>query len=131
MPRFNSLSDLRFGGRAPQVAGHGLNGFLHGAPLAAKLARTPVQNPQRIQNRAADAELRVTLELHLLGMVELVERVDQTHNPGRDQVVQLYILRQALMNPVSDITDGRKVLQQQPITLRALQPVEHWALLFI
>src|ERR1700737_4560905 len=47
--------------------------------LATQLARTPVQRAQRVQDRPANAELGVALELHLLAVVELGERIDQPY----------------------------------------------------
>ncbi len=57
-------------------------------------------------------------------MIELVESIDQTDHAGGDQVIELYMLRKPLVDPVSDVTDGREVFEQEPITLQTLQPID-------
>src|SRR6202789_744492 len=94
--------------------------ILYGATLAAKLAWAPIQDPQRVQDCAPNAELRVTLELHLLVVVELAERVNQTYDASRDEIVQLHMLRQTLMNTMGEIAHRGKVFEQKTLVPRAL-----------
>ena len=57
-------------------------GLLDLARLAAQLARSPVNLPQAVKDGAPNAELGVGTELHMLGVVELVQRVDQPDTPA-------------------------------------------------
>ena len=79
-----------------------------------------LQSSVRSESRIApaDPELRIALELHLLAVIELREGVDQPHHPGRDQVVQLHMLRQPLMDAARQIAHRRQMLQQQALALR-------------
>src|SRR6202034_155248 len=75
------------------------------------------QRAERVKDRPANPELRIALELHLLPVIELCERIDQPHHSSRDQVIQLDMLRQSLMNAPCNITHRGQMLQQQPVAI--------------
>ena len=108
-------SDLLLGRCAAEAVHERSNRFLDGATLAPKFAGTPVQGSERIENGAANAELRVTLELYLLGVVELGKGVDQADNAGGNEIVKLDVLRKSLVDSPCDVTDSRQVLEQYTV----------------
>ena len=69
-----------------------------GAALTAKIARTPVQCPQAVEDCSADAELCITAELNLFIWIEFLKSIDQSQYSGAYQVLDVDVLRQSFMN---------------------------------
>jgi len=93
------------------------DGLFDGAALPAQLARTPVESPQAVQNRSPDAELRITAKLHLLGGIELGEGIHQPHHTGRNHILDVHMLGQALVNAAGEKAHDGQVLEQHPLLL--------------
>ena len=85
------------------------------ARLAPQLARTPVHFAQAVENGAADAELGVGAELHVLGVIELVEGVDQPDHAGMHQIFERDMARQPLVDAAREITDLGQLFEQDAV----------------
>jgi hypothetical protein len=58
----------------------------------------------------------------MLGMVELVERIDQPDHPGMYQVFDRDIPGQALVNPAREIAHLRQLFQQEAVPILFILP---------
>jgi hypothetical protein len=103
-------------GRGPAVLGlERLAGLLHLAVLGADQAGDPVHRPQLVEHGAADAGHAVGLELDAAAQVEGVDGVHQAEDPGRDQVVEVDPLGQALPDPLGVVLDQGQVALDEPV----------------
>jgi hypothetical protein len=59
--------------------------------------------------------LRIALECHVLGVVELPDRVDESDHTRVDQVLQIHVNREVVMHADRYGTHQRKVLDHRPI----------------
>ena len=116
--------DLGLGGGAAELRLQRGVGTLHGAGLLPHRAGDPVQGPQLVDHRAPDAGDRVGLELDGPLGVELLDGVDQSEDPGGDEVGLLDIGRQPDADPARDVLHQRRVVQDQllaqPLVARGL-----------
>ena len=96
--------------------------FFEATGFAPQIARTPVHFAQTVQNGAADAELGIGPELHMLGPVKLVQGIDQPHHAGVDQIFERHMARQPFVNAARDVTHLRQLLHQYPLALVFVLP---------
>ena len=108
---------LRLARRVAHAGHQHPDGLFDGAALPAQFARAPVHRSQAIQNCAPDAELRVGAKLHLLGWVELGEGIHQPHDPGRNHILDIHVLGEALVNAAGEKAHNGQVFQQHPLLL--------------
>ena len=99
-------------GIADAQCGEGGGACTNCAALAAQLARAPIERSQTVQNRTANAELRVTSKLHFLRGIKLREGIHQPDDPGRDKVLNIHVLRKPFMNAPGKKTNNWKVFEQ-------------------
>jgi hypothetical protein len=79
--------------------------------LSAQIARAPVHLAKAVEDGAADAEFRIRGKLHVLFGIELVERIDQAHDAGVDQVLERNMLGKVLVNPPCDVLHLRHLIK--------------------
>src|SRR5208282_2457491 len=103
------LRDFIFGGGAAELAGEIAVRRINEAAFAAQFARAPVQFAETVEDGAADTELGVRTELHLLGQIELVEGVDQSDDAGMNQVFEGHVAGQALVYAAGNVTNLGKL----------------------
>ena len=70
--------------------------------------------PQAVEDRAANAKLRVGFQLHVLRGIEFLDGVDQPQHTGVDQIVERNLRRQTVMDSPRDIANLRQMFQEQP-----------------
>src|SRR4051812_13647748 len=99
-------SDFLLRRSTPQSLRYGSDRLFNSSSLTPQLTWTPVQAPQRIENCTAYPELRITFKLNLLAVIEFRECINQTYDAGRDQIIEVDMLRQTLVNAASDIPNG-------------------------
>src|ERR1700757_3790815 len=109
-PHFRS--DLSFTGRPSKPRRKRADGLFHCPALAPKLPWAPVECAQAVENRAPNPELRIAPELNFLGRVKLRKRIHQTHNTCRNEVFNVYVLRQSVVNAPGQKAHHRQMLQQ-------------------
>jgi hypothetical protein len=70
--------------------------------------------------------LGVGVKCHVLGAVELGDSIEQTHDAGVDEIVQIHVNRQVFVNTNGDRLYERKVIENDLIAmfLRKLSPAE-------
>src|SRR5271165_1199381 len=107
--------DFVFRGGAAQLQAELAVGFFDLARLAPQLARTPVHFAQTVEDGAADAELGVGTELHLLGTVKLVERVDQSEHAGMHQVLERHVAGQPFVDAACQVFDLGQLFEQDAV----------------
>ena len=107
--------DFVFGGSAAQLQAELAVGFFDLARLAPQFARTPVHFAQAVEDGAADAELGVGTELHVLGAVKLVERVDQSDHSGVHQVFERHVAGQPFVDAARQVADLGQLFQQDAV----------------
>src|SRR6266478_2751382 len=107
--------DFIFVGRASKPTGKLAVGGIDEAAFAAQLTRAPVEFAETVEDGAADAELGVRTELHVLREIELVESVDESDDAGMDQVFEGHVARQALVNAAGDVADLGKLFHQDAL----------------
>src|SRR5713226_8547344 len=105
--------DLVFGGRTLQLLLGGGDRLLNLFGLAAFLAGRPIQAAEAIQNRSANLVLRISLELDVMGRVEMVDGGNEPEHSRGHQVVQTDALRQPFLYPPRDETYLRQVLEDE------------------
>src|SRR3981081_661130 len=99
------MGDFIFGRHAPELAGKLGVGGIDEAAFAAQFARTPVKFAKAVENGSANTKLGVRTELHVLGEIKLIERVDESDNAGMDQVFKGYVAGQPVVNAAGDVAD--------------------------
>ena len=95
-----------------KIAGQGVHLFL----TPAEIAGCPVQLAQAVEDGALDAVFRIALEGHVLGAVELLNRIDQPQDAGMDQVLDVDMDREVLVHPNGDRLGQRKIFEHDPVT---------------
>ena len=85
--------------------------------LLALQTRRPIDFPQAVENRAANAELRVGFQLDVLPGVEIVDRIDEPNHSGGQQIFEADGIRHALMDLARDQTHLRHMRQNQLLPL--------------
>ena len=83
-------------------------------------ARHPVERPQLVDDRPADARDRVGLELDVAVGIEAVDRADQSEQPVRDEVAVVDVRRQPRSEPAGHVLHERRVAQDQLVAQRLL-----------
>ena len=82
--------------------------------LVPRRTRLPVPRPKLIEDRPADAEARIGLELDIARLVEFLEGRDQADDPHVGEVAALgHVLGHLAGDPVDDAFDKRGVFQDQ------------------
>ncbi len=109
-----------FGG---QVAG----GAFHLLLAAAQISRSPIRLPQAIQDRAFDAVLGIAVEGNVLGAVILCNGIEQAHDAGVNEVVEIDVDREAFVNTNGNRLHQRQVIEHDLIALllRKLRSVRY------
>ncbi len=79
--------------------------------LPAQRARTPVHEPEAIQNRAADPEFGVVFQLNVLAWVILSHRVHQPQYPSVNEVLEQDLGRQTGVNAARNVSNVWKVIE--------------------
>ena len=92
------------------------------ARLAPQLARSPVHFAQAVEDGAADAKLGVGAELHVLGLIELVERVDQSDDSRMHEIFERHMARQPFMDAAGQVADLRQLFEQDAVPLFLVLP---------
>jgi hypothetical protein len=110
-------SDLSLMRRPSHAGSQDADRLLDRTALAAQLARAPVERAQAVENRPADAELRIAAELHLLLRIELGESVQQPDYARRHEVFDIDVLRQPLMNAPGQEAHDRQMFEQDSFLL--------------
>ena len=106
-------SDFKVGRGAAELGHEGLNCLLDGTALATQFPWAPVEGAQIVQDRSADAKLRVTTELDLFGWIEFAEGVEQAYHTGAVEVFYGHMLRQSLMDAPGDKAHDGKMLDHE------------------
>ncbi len=78
----------------------------------------PVERPQLVDDRAADARDRVGLELDVALGVVPVDRAHQAEQPVRDEVGLVDVRREPRAEPARHVLDERRVVHDQAIAER-------------
>ncbi len=94
-------------------------GLFDAASLAAQMPRAPVHFAEAVQDGAANAELGVGFQLHVLAGIEFLHGVDQADNAGVNQIFERNMRGQPVMDAPGDIAHLRKVFEQQALALLA------------
>src|SRR5581483_8342665 len=110
--------DLLLGGRTAEAALELVGDLLDQARLLAHAARHPVERAEVVQDRAADAELRVGREERLLGGIVLADRVEEPDDAPGDEVVELDVRGLAGREALHDPAHERQVLPQHLVAVR-------------
>src|SRR5438552_19153482 len=97
-------------------------GLLQPTRLAAQIARAPIQLPQTVENGSANTKLGITAELHMLGAVVLVQRINQSENASVHQILQRNVAGQAFVDEARDVTNMRELFNKNPISLLGILP---------
>ena len=125
------FGDLRFGGVAFHFGREFARDRLQLLVAFTQIARRPIHVAKAVENRAFDPVLRVAMKADLLLAVVLERGVEQTHDSGVDEVVDIDMNRQALVHSYGDRPHQRKVFQDEFIALGfgciwfALNPESH------
>ena len=96
--------------------------FFDFARLAPQLARSPIHFAQAVENRSPDAELGIRAELHMLGEIKLVERIDQPNHSGMHQVFEGHVPGQPFMDAARQIAHLGQLFEQDAVALFFVLP---------
>src|ERR1700683_613192 len=91
--------------------------LLQAAALPSQSLRTPVQEPQAVQNGAPDTDLGIVLELHVLARIKFARSIDQTENPRVDQIFAKHVRWQTTVDAPGDVLNLRKIFEQENVAL--------------
>jgi len=94
-----------------------VNGRLDQLGSLAGFSRSPVHFAQAIENCATDFPLGIGIQLDIEAGIEIVDRRQQPHHAGRNQVVEADVAGQAVVDPLGDQPDLRQVLKHQGFAL--------------
>src|SRR5207249_11246073 len=97
-------------------------GLLQPTRLAAQIARAPIQLPQTVENGSANTKLGITAELHMLGAVVLVQRINQSENASVHQILQRNVAGEAVGEAARDVTHLRELFHKNPFSLLGILP---------
>src|SRR5207245_2743567 len=111
--------DLLLARRPPEHALAGARRLVDQARLLPHAARHPVERAQVVQDRAADAELRVGGEGRLLPGIVLAYGVEEPDDAPRHQVVELDVRRLARRQALHDAPHERQVPAQHLVPAAA------------
>src|SRR4029079_18774135 len=101
--------DLLVRGRTTEAGFEVVRHLVDERGLLPDAARYPVERAQVVEDRAADAELRVRREERFLPRVVLHDRVEQPDDAPRHEVVELDVRRLPDGETLDDATDEREV----------------------
>ena len=104
-------------GCASKFGGQVARGALHLLLAAAQIARSPIQLAQAVEDGAFDAVLGVAVKRHVLGAVVFGHGIEQPHDAGVDQVVQIHVNRQVFVHTNGDRLYQRKVIEHDLVAL--------------
>ena len=85
--------------------------------LTAQRPRTPIHEPEAIQNRAADAEFGVVFQLNIFAWIVLSHRIHQSENAGVNEILEQNLGRQTSVNAARNVLNVRKVIEEQLLAL--------------
>src|SRR6202521_1468811 len=111
------LGDFMFVGGASEFSGKLGIGGVDQAAFAPQFARAPVEFAEIVEDSAADAELGIRTELHVLREIELIEGVDKPDDAGMDQVFEGHVAGQPVVNAAGDVTDLGKLFHEYPLAV--------------
>src|SRR5262249_36778164 len=104
--------DLLLRRRASELSLELVGDLLDQARLLPHAARYPVERSEVVEDRTADAELRVGREHRLFSGLVFPEGVEQPDDAPRDQIVEIDVRRLACRQPLHHTPNQRQVLSQ-------------------
>src|SRR5581483_7550674 len=87
---------------------------------APQIARSPIQLPQAVENRALDTVFGIARKCDLLIGIEFAGRIEETKNTRMNQIIQVDVHGQVFMHSHGDGFDQRKMLEDDAIALGRL-----------